>query len=754
VPDIRIRVGASLDASMESVFGSVEKNAQRTRKNVQKEMDALGASIGRGVGKGADKSEREFAKIRASVTKYRAEIERDIAKSAAKQAAIEERAAQQSIKSAEKEEAARERLLARRLAALAKTVDREQRLEARRAEQAKTVAARAAARGGMLSPSVWNPRIRTSIPNPWNVAISGARRLAGDLARGAGVETDAGAYVQSYVQRQSLATDIANSGYQRGQKGAAGHLQNAGDIQKEAMQVAMATATDSTKALEGLQKFVAITGDLETGRAILGDMAKLSNATGSSLEEVVDAAGEISAKLGDIPDKANVINAVMRQIGGAGKMGAVEMRDFASQLGKIAGLASRFAGDKGTNIGEMGILMQLARQKGGSGSAAQAATAVTGFVAAMRTPANLKNYEALTGRSAYVDKGRTTLASPEALIMQALASSHGSQPALAKIFSKRAMDVVGGAANIFNEAGGGTKGGEAKGLAAVGEYFQGLRKATLSAAEVEDANARKMASSAALATTFNNTLQTMADDATPKLLGALKDLAPAFIAAAGAITAAIVGITTGGSEASEALGGPSQGLMKTMGQSLWGIAAGSFGGDKVNYNLSGASGTIAALNDLSGTGSPLDDTGRFQLEGKKSVSKQELAGFRGKRDEAQNQVATDEEMLDHALARFNASDAAKAKGGDWSEIEKGAHQEGAWRGSEGGKAQQAALDARDRLAADKETSAAIAQALERVMQGIFSGGIEVTVKNFPNSTGGGPVADRSGVMPASRGNGS
>jgi len=53
------------------------------------------------------------------------------------------------------------------------------------------------------------------------------------------------------------------------------------------------------------------------------------------------------------------------------------MRDFATQLGKIAGLAPHTA----DNIREMAILMQEARQHGGAGNAAQAATSVRSFAA-------------------------------------------------------------------------------------------------------------------------------------------------------------------------------------------------------------------------------------------------------------------------------------------------------------------------------------------------------------------------------------
>jgi hypothetical protein len=387
-----------------------------------------------------------------------------------------------------------------------------------------------------------------TIASPLVAGIGIAGRLAGDLARGAGVNLDATSYVQSYVQRQSLATDIAHSGYIPGAAGANGQRQNAQAIQGEAMAAATQWAQDPTKVLEGLQKFVAITGDLDTGRKIIGDMAKLTLATGANMEEVVDAAGEVSAKIGDIPDKAKVVDAVMRQIAGAGKMGAVEMRDFAAQLGKIAGLAPRFQGDVDKNIGEMGLLMQLARQKGGAGSAAQAATAVTQFAATLATPAKVKAYEALTGHSAYVDKNRTTLAGPESIILEALKASGGNLVQLGNVFSKSSARVVGGAANIFNQAGGGDQGAKA-----VADYFEDLRKATLSLADENQAATEKLGTAEAQAQRFNNELQKVSDEVTARLLPTLTEFGPSLAKAAGDAGEALIGLAPIISQAAEAL---------------------------------------------------------------------------------------------------------------------------------------------------------------------------------------------------------
>jgi hypothetical protein len=360
--------------------------------------------------------------------------------------------------------------------------------------------------------------------SPVTPTLSIGKRIAGDIARGVGLKTDVSSYVQSFTERQKLATDIAASGYQPGAAGAAGVRQDPNVLMAEASKVGKATATDPQQALEGLQKFVAVTGDLETGRAVLGDMAKLAKATGSNLDTVIDAAGEISAKLGDIPDKANVINGVMRQIAGQGKLGAVEMRDFAAQLGKIASLAPQFKGNVQDNIGEMAILMQEARQHGGAANAAQAATGVRNFVATFTKGPRLEAL-ARIGINPYhtTGTGKGTLKSPEEIIRESLRQTKGDQKQLyGKVFSdQRSQSVVRGFANIYNKAGGGKAGDEA-----VHAEFERLRKATMSQADVDKAAADAMQTVAAKAQLFQNELQDIADRTATKLIPALERAAP------------------------------------------------------------------------------------------------------------------------------------------------------------------------------------------------------------------------------------
>lgn len=704
--DIRIRVGASLDASMDAVFSSITKSAQRTRKAVEREMQGMISAVS-GLRSPFQATSRAMTEGLAGVS---AEGRRA-------------KAAVAGIGAGFASSLADAKRLGPALSYVTREAERASRSQNALARATST--ARSAGAGGLFSPSAWNPRIRTSIPNPWSAAIGGGLRFAKDIARGAGIKTDASEYVASYVQRQSLATDIANSGYQPGAKGAAGQLQNSGDIQKEAMKVAMATATDPTKALEGLQKFVAVTGDLETGRKILGDMAKLSNATGSNLEDVVSAAGEVSAKLGDIPDKGTAINAIMRQISGQGKLGAVEMRDFAKQLAQVAAAAPRFQGTTQSNIGEMAILLQEARQLGGARSAAQAGTAVSAFTAQFSKANVVKKWSAM-GIETRDHNGQ--LYSPEQLILTALQKTKGDSVKMGTLFnSSQARRATAGFEQVYHNAGGGKMG-----LEAVAQEFDRLRHATMSESDVEEANARKMATGTAQAQSFNNQLQAMADDMSAQLLPAMKELAPVALLLAGGLGAAVKElapyIATAGQLAKLVLGGEET---------------------KTNYNMAGAQAEIAAANAAAGVAGPLDDPNRFVAEGggPSEISKADFARFQTDRNQYAEQADKDREEMLNLAGKFSGNAREQAAKGDFSFFNPenfGTDMKNVGQAKD-------VLAARDKYESDKANADAMEQAMQRVMSGIFNGSvIKVEVTNQPNTPGGPPVADQSGRMPVAR----
>ena len=389
-------------------------------------------------------------------------------------------------------------------------------------------------------------------------AMSYAVSLPGRLAAGMGVDPqDIGSLMQNNVARRSLATDISNVGYIPGTAGPNGQRQSAAGIDAEAMKVATETASDPIKLLEGLHKFVAVTGDLKTGREVMRDMARLSLATGANMEDMVSAAGEMSARLGDIPDKASIIESTMRHLAGMGLKGAVLPEDIAKEMPKLAGLAPMMAGNAADNIGKLFVMLQESRQMGGAGTANQAATMIRGFASASMNGTRLANAISLSqkggGTMGFRDEAgmlRNPLDIVHDLLRGATDKATGKVDvaAISKVMGgQRGMGAVMGWLNQDLQKGAdmGGASGQSKmeaGLQAVADKFRELDEATMSRVQVEENVQAKLADTKQQAQLFNNKLQAIVDKAMPELTTELEKLAPAVLRAVPAIVSMTVAL--------------------------------------------------------------------------------------------------------------------------------------------------------------------------------------------------------------------
>ena len=668
---IRIRVGASVDASVDAVFPRIEKAVARARRAVESDFTR---AVPAAMKKGADKAEQEFAKLAAEVQGRGAKMMAPGTKSIVdfgKAATTQFSVAKSNFN------------------ALARSME----ADMRRMEAAEK---KAVGGGGAMKSAV-------RIAKTFSPMLSIPGRIAMDAARGLGVNMDPASMVQSYVQRQSLAVDIANSGYQHGAAGAAGKRQDPDAIMREASKIAVSTGTDASAALEGLQKFVAVTGDLETGRAVMGATAKLAAATGTHLEDAVTAAGEMSAKLGDIPNKAETINALMRQIAGQGKLGAVEMRDFAKQLASVAAVAPKFGGNIGTNIGEMAIILQEARQMGGGKNAAQAATAVTAFASTFSKGARIKAFEK-AGIDVFQrnsDGSRGALQSAESIILASLKKTGGDTVKMGALYgSVQARRATGGFETIYSRAGGG-----AKGLAAVSAEFERLRTATMSEEEVEKEFGAHMQTSAAKAAVFNAKMQETVDELSAKLLPSLEEFGPSLIESAGA--------------AAQVLGSLAP-VITSVAQSL----ADFLGiNTTTNYDVSGVSKDVMRLNDADNR----DD----------SIAKSTIDAAKRDDETMKKQIESDKEEI---RKRTGGGAGIMVKDGFTPHVANTqAEYESLARG--GNREAQSIIAAQQKLKEDEASRANLEQALEKVMTKVMGGTIKVLVTN---PTGAAVMADQTG----------
>lgn len=534
---IKIKVGAALDANALAVFQPLEKAADRARRNIERALNAAGAS--------GTKAPRQIA------TSWE-KLERELEAEANKILRAEERAARGQVREAER--AARLKVQAERRAAKEiEGINRDKARSAKAAADAEIQAEGRVGRGGRSGGG------RIGIGRRASIGVSrGAAALYGyggaaasAFARGIGVETDAASLIRSGVQNQSLATKLVNAGYIPGAQGAAGQLQNAGTVLHEVEQAANATATSTQDALEALRAFVGKTGDLDTGRKMLKDLATLSRATGSNLEDMANAAAEVTNSLGDQDNKAEKTAAIMRTIAGQGKLGAVEIKDLARQMAKLSSVAGFFEGDIGKNIGILGVMAQESKLQGGSSTATQAAGSISAFARDLTKGKTIKNFAA-AGINVFADAAKTKMRSPEELILEALkASDKRGKGADLELFGKlfsnaQSARAVKGFSKIYNEAGGG-----AAGAKAVDDEFKRLSAAALTQEEVTRAFNASMGTTEAKVVVFNNQMAQLAEKLAGQVVPAFEALAPKVLELTSGLVGWIASLTGASTEAAQ-----------------------------------------------------------------------------------------------------------------------------------------------------------------------------------------------------------
>lgn len=360
-------------------------------------------------------------------------------------------------------------------------------------------------------------------------------RYASDFARSAGVQLDLGGAVGKAVDLRKMASELSNSAYMPGAKGANGQRTNARELERLARDTGNMAGFDASETLGGLKDYVGKTGDLSTGRELLKEMAVLAKATGTDLSDMISAAGDAANAIDETPgalakgeSKAAKIAGLMRTIAGQGKLGAVEISNLATQMAKLSASSMAFDGDQVANLADMGTLVQMARSKGGASSATGAATSVASFVNLIKTPARMKEYEKATGEKVYnEDTGK--FKSVEQIVLSSLKATGANPEALKKIFANvQGERAVAGFATTYRDAGGGEAG-----LTAVKAEFEKYRKIQMGQGEIKDSFNNRMADYDSQVTLFNNKIAEVGATLAERMLPQLNAIAPSIIKVVG-----------------------------------------------------------------------------------------------------------------------------------------------------------------------------------------------------------------------------
>lgn len=616
---IRVRVVAVADASMEKVFAPLQRSAAKARAAVSSEMGKAASEAK----KGGDSIYRTAA---SSEEKTTALVTRESSKRA-------------------REEERNQKYVAR-------VRDRYFADQQRQEEQATRDVEQHAKRRSeavLKATREFGSKAASNIAAIAKVGLG----VAGTVAGGMGVDLGVGSHIQNAVGLRASASKISNEGYMPGE----GKARISTDtIEAKIKEAADANGFGREGAAAGLQEFVKSTGDLQTGLDDMKQLGALAQAANADFGQTMASAGQVSAALGDVPDKGKRVYEIMKNIAGAGKLGAITIEKLGDSMGKLVGPAGAYAGDKGGNIVALNAFAQIAKEHGGAGSASNALTAVNAMGSNLLTKKQMSKF---SGYGIDVMSGdHKTLANPIETLNKALLATGGDIDKMKELYkSSSAWKAVAGSVETFNKAGGGKAGQRA-----VSEEFNSFGAgASMGDKEINESLSRRLGDVDVKAQQMNNRFDDIAEKLVTQLAPALEKAAPGleklataaanFVAWAAenpgkAITAAIVASIA------------KAGMETAISKAITSILDRAFKGGGPGGGTPGAGGPGGGTKAIAAIGSFVAGYGvghEIAVEGGNSVDRAEYAATAGAQIEASNAESMSKTGVFHSQAEKDAA---------------------------------------------------------------------------------------------------
>ncbi len=375
--------------------------------------------------------------------------------------------------------------------------------------------------------------------------------MARSMANAAGFDTNLGSMVGNISQRDAQLTALSNSAWSNNKTDAEkAAAQNQGAILSDVKGVADKNSMSRTDVIGGLQNFVSLTGDLQTARDLMGQMATLSKATGANMGDMMDAAAQVANALPKGADKAKVVEQVMRSIAGQGLEGAVEIKDMATQMTKLAAMAPKFQLDKftsatlsgagvtdatGQNIAIMGMLAQASRAHGRT-NATTASNSAMAFVRDLSGGLMGKRMGE-AGLSAWTDSSHSTQKGAPQIILEMLKYAKGDQTKLSRLLpNQNSRAAVTAFSPIFDAAYKQAPGQHVpeadrmkRALGAVSDEMNRLLTVTMSSTEIQTKANAANETTQAKAQRFQNQLEDITEKLATKLIPAIERAEPKIL---------------------------------------------------------------------------------------------------------------------------------------------------------------------------------------------------------------------------------
>ena len=418
-------------------------------------------------------AEQKAAKVRLT-TEQRAEKARIAA--VHKAAKEEERARAKLDRGLRRDRASRE--ISRR-----KEIERETKaraMAARREESRQLVHARARA---STRAAMFGTAGRSAIST-----VSGIGRYAMMSAGLLGGFATGGA-IRNAQRVETGVTQLANQAFRQGSPESRDEI--AAKVRTTARQVGVESGFGAEGVVQALRQFTAISGNLEGGMKLSKVMADIADATGADIGDVGRTGGQIMQAMmaRNVPqeDAVRQVEEIFRSMAAQGKLGSIEFKDLATQMGSLISSTSRFEGEIDKTVSTMGAFAQLAIA-GGASSPEEAMTAIKRFSDdlvqnAARWEKMLTPEQKKKGFSYFTDESKSKIRDPAKVMMDILRVTGGDLTKTKKLFGIRAMKGVEPMLNIFSEVvrqGGGGEAGVTAALAKLAEF----RNARMSSSEL------------------------------------------------------------------------------------------------------------------------------------------------------------------------------------------------------------------------------------------------------------------------------
>jgi hypothetical protein len=333
----------------------------------------------------------------------------------------------------------------------------------RQDEQAADMQRRLVARQGELRKK-WKQESQERWGNVARGAVGGVRNLVGMGAASVGLlgGVAAAGSVMSEIDVTKRASALANQ---------ANAPERKGEIQSKVRGISGATGT---QALGALEEWQTVTGDLDLGLSQLQRFSQLALATGTSIDELAAASGNafnaIKDEITDPIKRLEALDAILRSAAAQGQLGAVEIKQMATEMAALAAVGGQFGTDRQASIIRSIAMAQVARAKGGAPSAAEAVTSVERFGSDIVTKEkDLKRM----GVDIWADPGKTIKKDQNVIVADILRATKGDQSKLGNIFGAYGMRGIRGFASIYSTAERKQKGSGEAAVAAEWQRFTG-----------------------------------------------------------------------------------------------------------------------------------------------------------------------------------------------------------------------------------------------------------------------------------------